>query len=183
MSARRLSGIGLLLAGLLLCAIPARATQPLRLSFPELVRRADRIVHARCVGVRAGPADGGPANVEVTFAVIEGLKRVSADRLVIRQLRTAPGLGPTTGFAVGDEVLLFLRADGPSGLTSPVGFAQGVFRVTRTRGVPAVRGDGVPAVVRHIMRHTHAAAVATTPQSSLPLADLIGAVRALEAGR
>jgi hypothetical protein len=53
---------------------------------------------------------------------------------------------------VGQEVLLFLHGEGATGLTSPVGMAQGVFTLVRRPpgGGPdlAVRGYGPPRAGR-----------------------------------
>jgi len=46
-------------------------------------------------------------------------------------------------YAVGDEIVVFLRGESRRGFTSPVGLAQGVYRVERRGGHASVRDDGV----------------------------------------
>ncbi len=114
----------------------------------ELTAAADRVFIGRCVESRdvAGGLGGLPVT-ETTFAVVQWLKphvhastsagtashgpHTGAARITVRQLARAPGLGSITRCAGGQEALLFLHPDAPSGLTSPVGLEQGVFAIVR----------------------------------------------------
>jgi len=124
----------------LVLARPAAALTVRALSVDELVARADRIVHARCLSVTP-LADSGAPVVEITLGVEETLKGQADPRLVIHQLggrwsRLLPTCAP------GDEVVLFLHAPSRLGLTSPVGMQQGYLRVLRSPNEPArVVGD------------------------------------------
>lgn len=137
------------------------------LTLEELVTRSRTIFVGRCVAVRE--VEKGWAGLPVTeaeFSVAESVKSDAApagpragaspvvagsttgNRVRVRQIsgRAVPGLG--TRFQVGQEVLLFLHGDSTTGLTSPVGMAQGVFtiiRAARDGGSDlAVRGYGPP---------------------------------------
>ncbi|HWP65643.1 MAG TPA: hypothetical protein VNO26_07010, partial [Candidatus Limnocylindria bacterium] len=121
-------------------ARPVDALTVRALSLDELVGRAARVVHARCLAVTpAASVDGLPV-LEITLGVTEALKGPADERLVIRQLggawsRVLPPCVP------GDEVVLFLHEPSRRGLTSPVGMQQGHLRVVRPPGaVPRVVG-------------------------------------------
>lgn len=116
------------------------------LSLEELTLRADRIFVGRCIDVRDGRSESGQPVTEATFSIVEPIKGVSGERLTIRQFRGGRGL--SSGYAAGEEVLLFLHADSATGLTSPVGLSQGRFTVlrqgARRERIMAV-GDGARA--------------------------------------
>ena len=119
-------------AAVLYLAGHAGALSVRALALDELVARADRIVHAECVGVAPLTPRGSVPVVEITLAVEETLKGEAGERLIIRQLA---GVLPTC--RPGDEVVLFLHAPSRAGLTSPVGMDQGYLRVVRTPGATA----------------------------------------------
>jgi hypothetical protein len=121
-------------------AATSRATMVRELTLPELVAHADRIVRGRCLDVRetTDAASGLPVS-EITFAVAETLKGPEASQLVFRQLGDQRHPGPGPVFVVGEDAVLFLPREGPSGLTAPVGLEQGKIPIVPT-------GDGVPTV-------------------------------------
>jgi hypothetical protein len=108
----------------------------------EVARAATRIVHAKVVGVRAGRDESGLPATWVTVKVARTLKGLRARRLTLKQYGVATPLadGTITGpaglprYRTGEEIVLFLRAESRLGFTSPVGFAQGKYRVRRERG-------------------------------------------------
>jgi hypothetical protein len=139
-------------------AAPSWALTVRALSADELLARADRIVHARCVAVTTTQQRANLVVSEITLTVAETFKGRVADRVVVRQLG-----GPWRRFlptpAVGDEVVLFLHAPSRVGLTSPVGLSQGFMRVVRPSGgvatlvgdariVTALDGDSTAAAAR-----------------------------------
>jgi len=134
-------GLGLqVVVALVAVAATSRATMVRELTLPELVAHADRIVRGRCLDVRetTDAASGLPVS-EITFAVAETLKGPEASRLVFRQLGDQYHPGPGPVFVVGEDAVLFLPREGPSGLTAPVGLEQGKIPVVPTAaGVPSV---------------------------------------------
>jgi len=126
-------------------ATAAQALTIRALSLDELWARAERVVHARCLGVTPVAARGDLPAVEITLAVEETLKGEADERLVIRQVAGRLGhLLPTC--RAGDEAVLFLHAPSRLGLTSPVGLGQGYLRVVRSPG-RAARLVGDPRIV------------------------------------
>jgi hypothetical protein len=144
------------LAALLLGGHAAEATSVRALTLGQLVDRAHRIVHGRCVAVEeVREARGGLPVTEVTVAVAETLKGPAERRLVVRQLggRDAPAVGPR--YVVGEELVLFLHRPGRSGLTSPVGLWQGKLSVVRAaagaaRAPRALAAGGSQAAARGV---------------------------------
>ena len=114
-----------------------------RINLFEMVRAADRIFWGRCLEAESGqePSTGLPVTT-YTFEVLRGLKGAQAKESVrFRQLSGGPagGIRGLPEFSPGQELLLFLYPDSRLGLTSPVGLAQGMFRVGKGgRGGQAV---------------------------------------------
>ena len=104
-----------------------------RINLFDMVRAADRIFWGRCLQSEAGrePSTGLPMTT-YTFEVLRGLKGAQAKESIrFRQLSGGPagGIRGLPEFSPGQEILLFLYPDSRLGLTSPVGLAQGMFRV------------------------------------------------------
>lgn len=108
-----------------------------RLPFERVATEAARIVHATVTATAAGRDESGAPATWITLAITRTVKGDVGDTLTIKQFGTVEPLpdGAVTRFpgmpryTVGEEVLLFLRADSRRGFTSPVGFEQGVYRV------------------------------------------------------
>jgi hypothetical protein len=120
----------------------AAAMDALPLAFPDVVARADRIVHGTVVDVASGrDADGIPATW-VTLDVSESLKGEAERRFTFKQLGVATPLADGTMLRLpglprprpGDEVVLFLHRPSGRGFTSPVGLGQGFYRVEANAG-------------------------------------------------
>lgn len=117
----------------------AGATTLRALNIEELTSRADRIVAGRVLGVdlEEGPHRAG-AVARVTLEVERALKGPAGRRLVFRTLAPSGGgdriVSGLPGFVPGEEIVLFLYPDSRSGLTSPVGFGQGKFRILQGKG-------------------------------------------------
>jgi hypothetical protein len=79
--------------------------------------------------------------VAVTLDVVETLKGSPGREFVFRQyVADIFESKSTQGYRMGEEILLFLHGPSTEGLTSPVGFEQGRFRVERdTAGSRVVR--------------------------------------------
>jgi hypothetical protein len=131
----------------LMPAAPAGATTMVkRMELAELAGEAVRIVHGTVTDVQSGRDTAGKPATWVTIAVTRTVKGDVGKTLTIKQWGvTEPladgGIRRIAGmprYTVGEEVVLFLRADSASGFTSPVGLDQGVYRVkdgvTRSAG-------------------------------------------------
>jgi hypothetical protein len=131
----------LLAACLALAVLPvARATTLARLDAAQVDALAHRIVEARCVEVRpakvpglATPAIAYLFEIERVIKGDELAARVAKGdcELVVRQLGDAPGSGSFTvlglpAYQPGARYRLALNGESRLGLTSPVGFGQGV---------------------------------------------------------
>jgi hypothetical protein len=137
---------GLLPAALVLLAVgvgTAHSTMVVRsLSLEETVRESGRVVYARTVDVRSGPDDDGVPATWVTLEVDRTLKGAGSPRIEIKQLGLSGAPQGTLiaqvpdvpQFAVGEEVVVFLRRESARGFTSPVGLEGGVYRVKSEGG-------------------------------------------------
>lgn len=131
---QKLVGLCVMLAGL----VPSAEAGTVRIvNLMEMVAAADRVFLGKCLAVELETeASLGLPVVAYTFRVTEGIKGVEAGQTVVfRQVRRTPagvGIGGLPQYFKGQEVILFLHADSPLGLTSPVGFGQGVFRLVET---------------------------------------------------
>ncbi len=131
-------------------AATASATVLLPADFQTIVTESGVIVHGRVVDVRSA-VTAPPHGIEsfVTVAVVDALKgnpgpsvtfRVPTGQ-VGRYRRVVVG---APEFAEGDEVVVFLRGRAPA-VPALVGLSQGVYRVARQTGAPAVVLRGAPA--------------------------------------
>ncbi len=112
-----------------------------RFGLAELAQRADLAVEGRVLGAWARRGVGGRIETEYTLAVARTFVGEPCGLAIVR----LPGgvLPDGTGLAiagmprleVGEDVLLFLSAEGTRGTRMPVGLAQGKLRV-------AVQPDG-----------------------------------------
>lgn len=124
----------LLLVILLLLAPPLHATVLLPAEFREIVNGSQVIVYGRVTAVRAVESDARRRiDTIVTLDAATYLKGGPADTVTFR----VPGgrigryrsfMVGAPEFSVGDEVVLFLRADGPV-VPQVFGLNQGVYRV------------------------------------------------------
>jgi hypothetical protein len=114
--------------------MPLHATVLLPIEFRELVTTAPVIVHGQVVDVRSEWVDGRRAvETFVTVEAAEYLKGNLGESFVFKvpggqigRYRTVFVGAPA--FQTGDEVVLFLKTDGPS-FPFLVGLSQGVFRI------------------------------------------------------
>lgn len=129
----------------------SEATMTLPVSLEEMTVRAGKIFVGRCVAVDEGEdAQGLPASW-VTFEVVRSLKGVEDASVTIKHFGTPvvrdsiiPDLRPGEEgiiqryrwaqspyqYQPDEEVILFLYPDSQLGFTSPIGYGQGLFRVT-----------------------------------------------------
>ncbi|HKY31504.1 MAG TPA: hypothetical protein VJV23_03125 [Candidatus Polarisedimenticolia bacterium] len=128
-----LRGPGLALA-LLALAVPAHATTLKRMDLSELVRGADRVVHARAAGTRVyWDPSGTQIYTDTRFEVVEEAKGRGPRTLTLTTLGGRMGevvmsVEGTPAFEQGSEAVLFTAA-APDGRRHLVGFSQGVMRV------------------------------------------------------
>ena len=128
-------------------APPLGATSIRIVNLEEMVQLADRVFRGRCLATREVPGVAGLQAMEYTFEVTEGVKGTeTGQRIVFRQVlaprRGVRGIPGMPGYHEGQDLLMFLHGDSQLGLTSPVGFNQGVFRVLNQGedGVRVVNG-------------------------------------------
>jgi hypothetical protein len=119
---------------LLFVTIPLHATVLVPIEFRQLVTTARVIVHGQVVDVHSEWVDGRRAvETFVTVEAAEYLKGNLGDHVTFKvpggqlgRYRTIFVGAPS--FRAGDEVVLFLKTDGPS-FPFIVGLSQGVYRV------------------------------------------------------
>ncbi|RPI25830.1 MAG: hypothetical protein EHM61_13330 [Acidobacteria bacterium] len=102
----------------------------------ELVQRADRVFHGKCLTRESRGENASVPIVEYTFEVKKAIKGVAeGERVVFRQVDGSevgePGIPGVPQYAVGQELVLFLKKESRRGLTSPVGLGQGAFVVKK----------------------------------------------------
>lgn len=158
----RLTWLALMLFAL---AAPAAASQIRSLNLEQLADRADRIFSGRVMAVQVGvDTDLGQVVTTTTFRIDRGLKGDLPGRITIRTLGgqvsghpRARGNRAVRGmpqFRPGEEVVLFLYGDSQVGLTSPVGFGQGLFSIVEDgkSGSLAINGYGNRDLLRGLSR-------------------------------
>jgi hypothetical protein len=99
--------------------------------------------------VRAGRDGSGLPATWITLDVRRAVKGPGDARLTVKQYGAAEPLPDGTltriagvpRYAVGEEVVLFLRGESRRGFTSTIGLGQGTFRVRRVGGRAEVRSD------------------------------------------
>jgi hypothetical protein len=131
--------IALLLLLLLFVPYSIHATVLLPIEFRELVTSAPVIVHGQVVDIRSEWVDGRRAvETFVTVEAAEYLKGKLGEQVTFKvpggrvgRYRTVFVGAPS--FEKGDEVVLFLKAEGPS-FPFIIGLSQGVFRVVTDPG-------------------------------------------------
>lgn len=147
-------------------AVVANATTVVRMGTPELVRRAQLVVHGTVIANEVVYDDGpnGPANVRTvtTIEVMESLKGDAGTTVTVAGFGGQVGdlifnLPGTPKFAVGDEAIVLLSAPVPDrpnmrsffaplgrdGHLMVTGFEQGRFRISEDPklGKVAVRSN------------------------------------------
>ena len=133
-AARTFLALCLALAVWLAAPSPAGATTLRRMDLPELVQRADRIVHARAIEKKVyWNTAGTQINTDTLFDILDQAKGQGPKRLTVTMLggRIDPvemSAEGTPTFEIGEEVLLF-TSPRPDGLKNIVGYSQGVMRV------------------------------------------------------
>jgi hypothetical protein len=140
MTPKRFLGLStaFLVAGLVWLAafVPVSATTMRRMDLPEVVSRADRVVHAVAVDERVyWDQEHRKIYTDTTFEVIEDLKGAGSPRVTVTMFGgTLNGwnmlIEGTPVFRTGDEVILF-TSPRPGGSNNLVGFSQGVMQIVQ----------------------------------------------------
>lgn len=125
--------------------VGATSIRPVNLE--ELVTTSDRVFVGTVLEIRHKPGPGGLPTRVTRFGVTEMVKgQLGKSRQIdLAQIWTGSnrqqGVSPLPqpGFFPGEEVLVFLHADSPLGLSSPVGFGLGKLAVERVTGGRVVR--------------------------------------------
>ena len=117
---------------------PVAAGTAIQLDLPGLVERAELVLEGRVQTIECARDVRGRIETRYTLAVA---RTFLGDAAPQRTVRVPGGVLPDgTGLvlpglprlALGEEALLFLSAEGRTGLRVPVGLAQGRFRIERT---------------------------------------------------
>ena len=110
------------------------------LNLEEITKDADRIFFGKCISIEEIEDDleSKLPVFEYTFKTIEGIKGVDNEQIVIFK-QWQPTVR-TTGYEEDKKYVLFLYPNSERGLTSPVGFEQGLFDI-ETKGI--IRKDVV----------------------------------------
>jgi hypothetical protein len=119
------------------------------MSLDRVASEAARIVHGTVSDVRTARDEHGLPATWVTLDVARTLKGPGSAHVVFKQIGVIDPLPDGTiarvpglpRYAVGDEVVVFLRGESGRGFTSPVGLGQGLYRVERRGGHAAVHED------------------------------------------
>lgn len=133
-AARACLAAGLVLAVWLATLSPAGATTLRRMDLPELVQKADQVVHARAIEKKVYWNEAGTQiHTDTLFEILDQAKGQGQKRLTVTMLggRIDPvemSAEGTPVFAIGEEVLLF-TSPRPDGKKNLVGYSQGVMRV------------------------------------------------------
>ena len=114
----------------------SNATRMLHRNAEEMVSLSERIFVGVCVSVEQKQLDLNNGSfmtyTEYTFEILQSIKGVSGEKIVLRQVGLAKGPGSIIGmptYETGEKYLLFLREDSEYGLTSPIGLGQGAFKI------------------------------------------------------
>lgn len=111
-------------------AVNALVFDTVPLNLEELTDMAEVVFSGTCIKSReieASPKSKFPA-VEFTFLVDSGIRGVKdGETYSFKQWKATVG---NEGYKVGESYVIFLHGKSKIGLTSPVGFYQGQFRVS-----------------------------------------------------
>ena len=108
-------------------AATAQAAAVRDLNLEDLCSSAGKIFWGVCTGVEKKDAE-----LVYTFKANRFLKGGPADTVTLRMHRLASMYARAPKFTKGQEVLLFLHPESKLGYSSPVGFGQGVFMVSKS---------------------------------------------------
>jgi hypothetical protein len=166
----------------------APALTLLPLDLPALASGAADVFVARVERTVGGYDDHGLPAVWTTFAVAERLKGAPETTVTLKQLGARFGAAEIVPhralprYRTGETVLLFVHGPSALGFTSPVGLAQGCFRVHERNGERVVENDVGNRNLAPPPTAARARGVPSEPGSSaVPLDDLLGRVRTIVA--
>ncbi len=108
-------------------AAAAQAAAVRDLNLEDLCRGAGRIFRGVCTGVETSDTE-----LVYTFKARRFLKGSPGAEVTLRMHRLASTYARAPQFLKGQEVLLFLHPESRLGYSSPVGFGQGVFRMSKS---------------------------------------------------
>jgi len=105
------------------------------INLEAMCRRAESVFTGVCIEKQMVYDEAAEAAViHYTFRTHRVFKGPQADRVTFKMHPVATRFARAPSFTRGDDIIVFLYAKSPQGFTSPVGFGQGTFHVTRTAG-------------------------------------------------
>jgi hypothetical protein len=170
-------------AALVLCGSAALATTLLAADVPLLTQSSEVIVRGTIVRVQATlSGDGARVFTEAELAVAEALKGEPGASLIATQPGGVVGdvgqwVDGVASFREGDEVVLFLERRGPR--YTVTGMAQGLYRVERPAGGPAL---AVPQAAHAELIDPATGKSGTRDERPVPLEALLQQIRTLARG-
>ena len=182
---RKLFILALTLPILLASISKVNATKMLHRNAEELVSFSERIFVGICVSVKEQQLDfsnGSPLiYTEYTFQVLQSIKNVSSEKIVLRQIGLAKGPGSIIGmpaYETDKKYLLFLRADSEYGLASPIGLGQGAFKIFEASngGALAINAFGNRGLFYRMDTRTLNKSAALTPEEKAIMSQTHGPV-------
>jgi hypothetical protein len=139
----------------LVCSRQALATSVLPVSLQRMAATAELVFHGRAISneVKLDQVSGRVATF-TTFEVIEPVKGDAGPFHTIKQIGgQLPGssmrqvIHGVPRFSIGEEYVVFLPKASSLGFASPIGLAQGKFKVSRRDGESVVNGRRALAAV------------------------------------
>lgn len=181
--------------GTALWASAASALTMKTLNLEEMTDLAGTVFLGTVLSVNTIPSSSGsPASIVTQFRVLETYKGIESKEITLRQfgkmgalgkIQTFPGL---PRFSVGETAVVFAASATTSGLASPIGMGQGVFRMVATkpsdegvvvnelqnrRLLDRLQGSRVQAIQKGLLIRSP-----KSPESKLTLRDLRDLVQA-----
>jgi hypothetical protein len=158
-----------------------RGAQTIPADLDDLVQTAAIIVRGTVVSASVEPHPEFPnlRTVVVTVSVARVLKGPATATYTFRQfIWDAQDADDAAGYRKAGELLLFLNPVSPYGLTSPVGLAQGRFRVIRdSHGKKSVmNGHANVGLFHQVVSKAASKGVALSPQARAMMAKPSGQV-------
>jgi len=134
-----------------LLAPTASASSVLPINLVDIADESALIFHGRCIAATHTTVPDKTGRIDIpatsyTFELIDGLKGTASETKTVvikqlgrfqdgRQFFATPEMLSLPEYELGETYLLFINKNGVTGLTSPVGMPQGVFKIDEGKAV------------------------------------------------